>query len=195
MNDEELKRLLGKYYEGESTEAEETVLRDYFRSGKIPEGYEAEREIFGYYTDSSEIPEPSHDFEAQILAAIDASERNKVSPAMKKILFTILSAAAGLLILGGSYFFFISRTDKSDTFSDPEIAYAETVKVLREVSLKLNRGTQVLEPIGRLDEITRKSFTEINMTTSVVAKNLRQLNKLNKAVEDQHFPDNKKINK
>lgn len=182
MNEEELKRLVGKYYDGNSTEDEERALRDFFRSGNVPAGYEAEKEIFSYYTDSEEIPEPSHDFEAQIMAAIDATERRK---GIRKLLLPVLSAAAGLLILGGSYFFFTTRTDTHDTFSDPEIAYAETMKILRDVSMKLNRGTQVLEPIGKFDEMTRKSFKTINQSTTTVEKSMREIDWLQNIVNPQ----------
>jgi len=179
MNEEELKRLVAKYYKAESTEEEESALRDFFRSGNVPAGYEAEKEIFSYYTDSEEIPEPSHDFEAQILAAIDATERKK---GFRRLLMPLLSAAAGLLILGGSYFFFISRADTSDTFSDPEIAYAETMKILRNVSIKLNQGTQVLEPIAKFDEMTRKSFKAINQSTTTVEKGISEIDWLQNIV-------------
>ena len=49
MKEEELKRLIGKYYNGESTEEEESTLRNYFRKNNIPPGYEAEKSIFGYF--------------------------------------------------------------------------------------------------------------------------------------------------
>ena len=192
MNEEELKRLVGKYYNGESTVEEESALREYFRSSNVPEGYEAEKVIFSYYDDSETVPEPSHDFEAQILAAIDASDRKKN---MRKLLLPVLSAAAGLLLLGGSWFFFINRAESRDTFSDPDIAYAETIKILRDVSSKLNHGTQVLEPVGKFDEMTRKSFETINKSTIKVEKNLKDLNLLQKAIEVPQLPGDKNINK
>ncbi len=195
MKEEELKRLIEKYYNGESTEEEESSLRDYFRKNNIPEGYEAEKVIFGYFDESTEVPEPSIDFEARILAGIDASESKRRSRTMKKYLLPILSAAAGLLILGGSYFYFIVRAEPRDTFTDPEIAYAETIKILREVSSQMNRGTQVLEPVGKINKVTKKSFETINKSTRIVEKNLKNLELLNKAIEITHVPVEKNINK
>jgi len=195
MNEEELKRLIEKYYNGESTEEEERTLRDYFRKNNIPEGYEAEKLIFSYYTESAEVPEPSIDFEARILAGIDASEMNRGSGKMKKYLLPLLSAAAGLLILTGSYFFFFNRAETRDSFTDPEIAYAETIKILRDVSAQLNHGAQVLEPVGKMDEITRKSFESLNRSTRIVKKNLRNLDYLQRAIEISHVTIDKNINK
>jgi hypothetical protein len=195
MNEEELKRLIEKYYNGESTEEEESILKDYFRKNNIPEGYEAEKLIFSYYAESAELPEPSIDFEARILAGIDASEIKRGSQKIKKYLLPLLSAAAGLFILAGSYFFFTNRAESGDTFTDPEIAYAETIKILRDVSTQLNHGVLVLEPVGKMNEITRKSFESINKSTKIVEKNLKNLNYLQRAIEISHVPVEKKINK
>jgi hypothetical protein len=195
MNEEELKRLIEKYYNGESTEEEESILKDYFRKNNIPEGYEAEKLIFSYYTESAELPEPSIDFEARILAGIDTSEIKRGSRKIRKYLLPLLSAAAGLIILAGSYFFFTNRAESRDTFSDPEIAYAETIKILRDVSTQLNHGAQVLEPVGKINEIKRKSFESINKSTKIVEKNLKNLNYLQRAIEISHVPVEKNINK
>jgi hypothetical protein len=195
MNEEELKRLIEKYYNGESTEEEERALRDFFRKGNIPEGYESEKLIFSYYTESAELSEPSIDFEARILAGIDSSEIKRGSQSIRKYFLPLLSAAAGLLILIGSYFFFINRNESVDTFSDPQIAYAETIKILKDVSSQLNHGTQTLEPVGKLNEITQKGFETINKSTRIVEKNLKNLDYLQKAIEITHTPVDKNINK
>jgi hypothetical protein len=106
-----------------------------------------------------------------------------------------MSAAAGILILTGSYFFFMRKTEIDDTFKDPAIAYAETIKILREVSSELNHGAQVLEPVGKMSEVTRKSFKSINNSTGIVEKNLKNLDYLQKAIDMSHVPVDKNINK
>lgn len=195
MNEEELKRLIERYYNCQSTEQEEKNLRDYFAGNDIPAGYETEKEIFRYYTDSAGVPEPSIDFEARILAGIDTLEIAEGSKRMRRYLLPLFSAAAGLLILAGSYFFFVNRHDPGDTFSDPEIAYAETIKILRDVSAQMNHGTQVLEPIGKINEMTKKSFETINKSTRIVEKNLKNLDDLKKAIELNQAPVDKNLNK
>jgi hypothetical protein len=192
MNEEELKRLIEKYYNGESTEEEESSLRDYFRNDNIPEGYEAEKLIFSYYNESDGVPEPSLDFESRILAGIDASEKERGSRKMKKYLLPLLSTAAGLLILAGSYFFFIHKAESMDTFKDPEIAYTETIKILLNVSSQLNRGAQVLEPVGKINEMKIKSIETINKSTSLVEK---KLNYLQKTIGVTQNPSDNNINK
>jgi hypothetical protein len=174
MNEEELKRLIQKYYSGDSTEEEENSLRVFFRQPDIPRGYEAEKVIFGYYDDSATIPEPSHDFEAQILAAIDASEKKS---GRRRFIIPMISAAASVLILFGAYFFFTGKTRPLDTYSDPRIAYLETVKILHDISVQMNHGTKTLEPVGKLNEIRNKSFTPINQSKRIVEKKLQTLQK------------------
>jgi hypothetical protein len=174
MNEEELKRLIQRYYSGESTEEEEDSLRVFFRKNVVPRGYEAEKVIFGYYDDSEAIPEPSHDFEAQILAAIDASEKKT---GIRRYMIPVISAAAGIMILFGAYFFFMGKTRTEDTYTDPHIAYLETVKILHDISTQLNRGTMTLEPVGKLNQVRNKSFVPINQSTRIVEKKLQTLQK------------------
>lgn len=183
MKEEDLKRLIGKYYEGKSTEEEENVLRDFFNRNNVPEGYEAEKVIFGYYDESQEIPEPSIDFEARILAGIDASEKNAISQRIRRYFLPVLSTAAGLLILAGSYFFFIKQSERADTFKDPDLAYAETIKILRDVSLQLNHGAQVLEPVGKINEMKIRSVESLNKSARIVERNLKNLTHLKQAAK------------
>ena len=195
MNAEELNRLIEKYYNGESTEEEERTLRDHFKNNDIPEGYEAEKVIFGYYTAAGEVPEPSEDFEARIMLRIDATDSKSRSRKFRRFILPYLSAAAGLLILAGSWFFFIHRQEPADTFKDPVIAYAETMKILRNVSSQLNHGVETLEPVGKINEMTVRSFKSINKSTKIIGKSIKNLNDVQKAIEMNNIPSRKSINK
>lgn len=190
MNEEELNRLIEKYYKGESTETEESALRDYFRRSDIPEGYEAEKAIFSFYNESADFIEPSVNFEARILAGIDVSDNKNGLRNIKSYLLPLMSTAAGLLILAGSYFFFVSKAESRDTIKDPKIAYAETIKILRIVSVKLNQGSQTLEPVGKINEMTKKSIETINKSTKYVKQNLKNLDIIQKAVAKNKSSEN-----
>jgi len=194
MNDEELKRLIEKYYNGTSTDDEEKALRAFFSENVAPQCYEAEKEIFSYYMDSSEIPEPSADFVAGIIKAIDSSDVGDKTVRVKRLLVPLLSAAAGLLILIGSYFFFVHKAAPEDTFTDPQLAYAETMKILMNVSTQINRGTRPLKNVGKINEIKVKSMASINKSTVLVEKNLKSLGYLRNSAETNNTP-NEKINR
>lgn len=194
MKTEELNRLLEKYYKGESTDGEEKILRMIFSGNNIPEGFDAEKVIFGYYMSQAEIPEPSDGFELEIQHRLNESEKIRKSPGMRKYIVFSLSTAAGLILLAGSYFFFADRHESSDTFTDPAIAYQETMKILMNISYKLNQGTRALEPVGRINEMSVKSFESISKSTKLVEKNLKNLGYLQKAIEITNIPDDKSRN-
>jgi hypothetical protein len=89
----------------------------------------------------------------------------------------------------------MKRAESGDTFTDPAIAYAETIKILRDVSSQLNQGAQVLEPVGKMSEVTRKSFESINKSTGIVERNLKNLDYLQRAISLSNVPVDKKVNK
>jgi hypothetical protein len=183
MNEEEMKRLIGKFYSGESTEEEERALRSFFIENNAPPGYEAEKEIFSFLMDAGEVPEPSSGFEARIIKAVDSSDKKELSLRVRRIMVPLAGIAAGLLILAGSYFFFTNRIESEDTYTDPEIAYAETMKILLNVSSQINKGKQSLEPVGRISKMRVKSFGLINKSAILVQKNLKSLGYLRNSAE------------
>jgi hypothetical protein len=183
MSEEELKKLIGKYYNGISTEDDENALRAYFSENNAPPGYEAEKAMFSFFMEAGEVPEPSADFEAGIIKSIDPSLGNGRSAQVRRLLVPVLSAAAGLLILAGSYFFFVHRIEPKDTYADPRIAYAETIKILLDVSSRINHGTRSLKPVGMINEMKIKSFESINKSAVLVERNLKTLGYLRNSPE------------
>jgi hypothetical protein len=178
MNAEELNRLLDKYYSGESTEEEEINLREYFNGNDILNGFEAEKDIFAYYKSAGELPEPSEGFEDRILAGIDMVEKKPGTSKIRRLLIPMLSAAASILILAGIWFYFDRRIEIRDTYSDPKIAYAETMKILIDVSSKMNRATDGLQPVSKINVMKTKSIKAINKSTKKIEKNLKSLEKV-----------------
>ena len=183
MSEEELKRLIEKYYSGESTEEEEGILRAYFIENSAPPGYEAEKEILSFLMEAGDVPEPSAGFEARIIKAVDSSDEKELSSRVRRILVPLTGIAAGLLILAGSYFFFTNRIESEDTYTDPEIAYAETMKILMNVSSQINQGKQSLKPVGKINKMKVKSFGSINKSAILVQKNLKSLGYLRNSAE------------
>jgi len=188
MKKEELDRLLGKYYSGESTDYEEAALRAYFAGNDIPDEYETEKVIFSYYSSAVEVPEPSAGFESSIIKGIDKAAGKSISSRAGRLIRPLLGVAAGLMIMAGSYFFFVHSAEPNDTFTDPELAYAETMKILMDVSVKLNKGASALDPVRKISDVESKSFKVLNKPVKSIDINLKNLDYLHRAIELYRIP-------
>ena len=170
MKEDELNRLLEKYYNGESTEEEERTLKDFFTNSDSIKGYETEKKIFGFFSEESNIPELSPDFEMKLIGEIDAYERKTKLFTQKRFIYSVLSTVAALLFAVTSYFFLFNKEENFDTYSDPKIAYNETVRILFNISSQLNRGNKALKPIGKMHTITDNCFKTLNKPTVLAEK-------------------------
>lgn len=178
MNSGEIKRLLEKYYAGESTSGEELLLKKFFSMDNIPPDLKVDQEIFRYYIQAAEIPEPSADFEKKIISAIGNEEVHSTRFRRRRLFGMVSGIAAAMLILAGSYFFFAGRSEPRDTYTDPELAYAETMKILHEVSSRLNSGTKALGHLSDLQNETRKTMATVSRSASVLEENIKPLDKV-----------------
>ena len=105
-----------------------------------------------------------------------------------------LSSAAAVLLIIASYLLFIQKDEPIDTFSDPSLAYAETVKILYSVSSKLNNGINALEPVNKMESMASKSMSAVARSTGMIESNLKPLGYFKKAVNIVNSPL-EKVNK
>ncbi len=190
MNTEEIRRLLERYYAGESSLDDEVSLKKFFSREYVPEDLLEEKEIFRYYLQSSDVPEPSADFEDSIFSALDAEDRRYESLKHRRIFSTFSGIAAALLMLTATYFFFIKKSQPQDTFSDPEIAYAETMKILHDVSDRLNRGTRSLVYLNRLQNETMRGMETVNKSAAIMKEKMIPLNTILESIEEINSTNN-----
>ncbi len=174
MEQEKIKELLGKFYEGATSEEEEAQLKEYLAdpaaASLFPEAQ--------YLAASREaVPEPSADFMNK-LEAVTHRER-KMTSRQEMIRYSISIAAAAVLVIGTYLMFDYLRPDRMrDTYSDPEIAMAEVRSILTTVSQNMNTGT---EPLGaiRAMSVTPEAMSEFSKLNKAVGKNLDKLRYLN----------------
>lgn len=190
MKREEIRLLLDRYYNGESSEEEELLLKNFLGRNNVPEEFAGDKKIFDCYEDLSCVPEPSQDFERRIISAVEAADGYKTNPGRRKLYIILSGIAACMLILAGTYFFLNRGAGPRDTFSDPEIAYAETLKILHSVSEGLNKGTRPLGRIGSMQDMTVKSLNTLNKSTSEIFEKLKPLNDLSKTLIQQDKTNN-----
>jgi len=172
MKEEKLRELLEKYYSGSTSDEEEAWLREYFSGEEILPGFETETDIFRYYSDSKGITPHSDNLEARILTSVDTLDQ-KLKIRIRRLI--IYSAAASLLLLAGSYFFFTNRNRIEDTYTDPQIAYFEAKRVLYDVSLRLNKGTQALKDIAILNSVAEKSLIPLGKSADLISGQMEKI--------------------
>jgi hypothetical protein len=153
---EEIRKMLERFYLGETTLEEEKMLYEYFSSHTVPEEFLPDKDLFltmGSGEDTVPVPE---DLNQKIIESIDQVER-KATRTHRISVFSLSGLAAGLMIMIAVYLFYI-RTDTSrmmasnqmaDTYEDPLDAYEEAKRTLAYVSAKLNNGTNELEHVQK----------------------------------------------
>lgn len=182
MNSEEIKRLLEKYYEGATTCEEELLLKKFFSMDNVPPDLRSEQEIFRYYMQVAEMPEPSADFEKNIISAIDSETKGFGGFRRRRLPGVLSGIAAAILILAGSYFFFTNRSEPRDTYNDPEVAYTETMKILFQVSARLNQGTKALGHLSALQDETHKTMATVSRSTAIIEDKMKPLDNVFEAI-------------
>lgn len=134
--------LIEKYFDGETSLAEETLLRDYFATNAVAQHLEQYRPMFGYFTSAKQI----------------VSTR-QIKP--KKAIGWISIAASVAVLLGVGTYAYLQNDHKSDslgTFDDPEIAYVQTQQALDLLSSKFNTGVESVQYIEEFDTAKNKIF-------------------------------------
>ncbi|MDV6168022.1 hypothetical protein R1T16_06270 [Flavobacterium sp. DG1-102-2] len=143
-----IERLLDKYFDGETTIAEEKDLKLYFSSPGVAPQLEQYRPLFGY------------------LSSQEEQRFDKPLPLKTpKRYGAWLSVAASVALLGGMLTLYNSQqpsqTDDLGTFSSPEEAYQETQKALNMLSNNVNVGVGSVHYVAKeYDKSTKVIFKE-----------------------------------
>lgn len=139
--------LLEKYFEGETSLAEERQLSDYFASGDVAPELQQYRPLFGFFAEAREAQ----------------PEKPLVLPVQRQGTFTWLSVAASvvaLLGIGVYGYFNYDTTPQGDlgTYDDPEVAYREAQKALSLLSSKVNKGMEGVRYIETYEQSKNTIF-------------------------------------
>lgn len=153
MKTEEVKVLLQRYFEGESTDADERRLEAYFRSGEIDAEVAEYAEFFGGISELAAIADDPA-IEDEVMDYILENEHREKTRyrSMWKIVTGI--AASVIIVLGGFLFYQEQNKTLKDTFSNPNDAYAYATHTLEFVSGKYNKG---LAQLAKFDKLHKAS--------------------------------------
>jgi hypothetical protein len=149
--------LLEKYWAGDSSLAEEQQLRDWFRHGRVPEAFEADKEYFLHILEESNEEPLGQDFDDRIMDLIDERQQSSWS---RRFLNVGLRIAAVLVLTAGAFGLiqqFSSSTPTSLTGSvieveDPDEAFERTQDALLLISEKLGKGQSEASRLGMIGD-------------------------------------------
>lgn len=185
---EEIRKLLDRFYMGETTLEEEKILQDYFSSVSIPEELLPDRDLFLSLESTDNVIAVPENLNKKILNVIDQQEK-KVVRTRRISVFSLSGLAAGLLVVIALYVgYFNADThprfaqQMTDTYEDPQDAYEEARRTLAYVSAKLNTGTNELEHVVHVSKTASdplKSLSKINKGSKELSL-LGQLQRVNR---------------
>lgn len=168
---EKINRLLVEYYEGNTTEEQEELLKDYFKTADVPDHLQKEKEVFlSLCSDVDEAIEVPVRLEKTLSLLIDEKakeeqlffHRNRTRynwywvGSIAATLLLLVSVGYGVTSFGEDY------EAPQDTFSDPVAAYQVLQATLIEVSANLNEGVNEVQKTQQdLWKVTQEVRLEI----------------------------------
>ncbi len=169
MKVEEIEKLLNTYYEGNTTEQEEEILKEYFATHPVPEHLEQDKKLFLCFRNEEKEKVPAG-LEDKLAWLIDRKEeeelrffqRNKAKRNWRWI--GGIAATFVLLVAIGYGTDILSPCPiaPEDTYENPQEAYEMLQSTLIEVSAQLNQGIdQVSQTRTDIKEINKEINQEI----------------------------------
>ena len=183
MNLKEIEALLEKFYEGDTTPAEEQKLRDFFTREAVPPHLAVYANLFRYYEEAGKEELPDPEFESRFLRKIDETPAIAMYTRRRQFFF-LTGIAAAILLLAGIFFTF-----RNDVFLHPsknsiktEIAYQQAKNALAMFSANFNAG---LDQAQKLENF-QKGLNEVQKLQAF-QKGIDQMNKFSKFYQYQQI--------
>lgn len=164
METKEVKQLLQRYFNGESTIEEDRKLEAYFQSGKANEEVAQYAEFFdgmNELSDTADDPTIEDEVMDYILEN-ESQDKNKY----RWLWQTVTGIAASVIIvIGGMLLYQQDDQNFDDTYENPEVAYAVAEDALGYMSAKYNKGLAELSNFDKLQTASqplRKGVQPVN---------------------------------
>ena len=144
-----IEALLERYYDAQTSEAEEQRLKDFFLHEEVPVHLQAEKEMF-LQLQATDVPEG---LEERLSQSIDRWGKKHRTLRLQ----WIGSIAASLLLLFGAGWY-LQEPPRKDTCATPEEAYAEAQRALVMFSTALNKGMKQMDALHETTERVEKNI-------------------------------------
>jgi hypothetical protein len=145
MELDKIEKLLEHYFEGNSSIADEKMLKDYFASSNVAQHLQQYQPLFGYFEESKQ---QKFTQEIPLTPKLRDKKRNSVM---------WLSIAASVAVLFGAGLYFYNDTTVIEeqgfgTYKNPEIAFQETQKALQLLSTNVNVGIESVKYVNEYQQ-------------------------------------------
>ena len=149
MESDKIEILLEKYFEGETSIAEENELRTYFSSSNVLPHLEQYKSVIGYFSQAA-----AQKFAHEIRL-----------PSRKPALVWISIAASVVVLLGIGTFTYVNYYNANQnqdlgTYDDPEVAFKETQKALALLSNQVNVGIESVQYVQEYENSKELIFKQ-----------------------------------
>ncbi len=154
MELDHIRILLRKYYNGESSLAEEKELKDFLSRDIVPDEFKNEQLHFQFLQQAGVETMPGE-------VILPDVEKQMVKQRTVRWPYYMTGAAACMALLIGTFYWYqlnengqkANPTLAKGTCENPEEAYAEAKRALLIVSTKLNKGTDRMQKISKFHEV------------------------------------------
>ena len=152
MEFNKIEDLLEKYFQGETSIAEEKELKNYFSSPNVAQHLEQYKPMFGYFSQVKE----------------QKSTQDIPLKTKKRNVAWLSIAASVVVLLGVGTYFYVSEKNAAPvvaqtelgTYDDPEEALAATQKALALLSSNVNVGIESVQYIKEYEQSKNKIFKQ-----------------------------------
>jgi hypothetical protein len=141
-----IEQLLEKYFEAETSIAEEKELKEYFASSNVAQHLEQYKSLFGYVFQAKQ---------EQFTATIPLNTKKR-----KNVVWLSVAASVAVLLGVSLYTINIDKPKSNDlgTYDDPEVAFRETQKALAMISEHVNKGIGSMSYLNEFEQSKNRIF-------------------------------------
>ena len=181
MTIEQIKSLLSRFYEGQTTPDEERLLAAYFRREDVPEELQEDKQLFLMLAQISDQEMPT-DIAEEITAFVNNLGQTKIQPLIPedqqrkgvifrlktppKMWYRVAATVAILLAIGGGMFVHQQRAFATDPFRDTCSTPEEAAAELHKANAMITKASQqCLAP-------TRNAFEQVEDTKEIINKHI-----------------------
>ena len=185
MNIEQIKSLLARFYEGQTTPEEERLLADFFRREDVPEELQEDKQLFLMLAQISDQEIPT-DIAEEITAFVNNLGQTKIQPLIpedkqrKGVIFRLktppkmwyrVAATVAILFAIGGMLVHQQRTIATDPFRDTCSTPEEAADAILYANDIINRSTA---PFLRSTMIATEQVNDINETLGKIQPYINQ---------------------